>query len=40
LKVFIVRNVPEAAKPKTFEIMDSFTPDEVVMAPMERKRKR
>ena len=40
LKVFIVRNVPEEAKPKTFEIMDSFTPDEVVMAPIERKRKR
>ena len=40
LKVFIVRNVPEEAKPKTFEIMDSFTPDEVVMAPVERKRKR
>ena len=40
LKVFIVRNVPEEAKPKTFEIMDSFTPDEAVMAPIERKRKR
>jgi len=40
LKVFIVRNVPEEAKPKTFEILDSFTPEEVVASPVERKRKR
>jgi len=40
LKVFIVRNVPEEAKPKTFEILDSFTPEEVVTSPGERKRKR
>jgi molecular chaperone IbpA len=40
LKVFIVRNVPEEAKPKTFEILDSFTPEEVVSSPVERKRKK
>ena len=40
LKVFIVRNVPEEAKPKTFEILDSFTPEEVVTSPVERKRKK
>ena len=31
LKVFIVRNVPLEAKPKTFEIEDSFTPPEYVL---------
>jgi hypothetical protein len=40
LKVFIVRNVPEEAKPKTFEILDSFTPEEVVSAPVVNKRKK
>jgi molecular chaperone IbpA len=40
LKVLIIRNVPEEAKPKTFEILDSFTPEEVVTGPVERKRKR
>jgi molecular chaperone IbpA len=40
LKVLVIRNVPEEAKPKTFEILDSFTPEEVVASPVERKRKR
>jgi len=40
LKVLVIRNVPEEAKPKTFEILDSFTPEEVVSSPVERKRKK
>jgi molecular chaperone IbpA len=40
LKVFIVRNVPEEAKPKTFEILDSFTPEEAVLPPVVSKRKK
>jgi hypothetical protein len=40
LKVLVIRNVPEEAKPKTFEILDSFTPEEVVASPVERKRKK
>jgi molecular chaperone IbpA len=40
LKVLVIRNVPEEAKPKTFEILDSFTPEEVVTGSVERKRKR
>jgi molecular chaperone IbpA len=40
LKVFIIRNVPEEAKPKTFEILDSFTPKEFVTAPVVNKRKK
>lgn len=30
LKVLVVRNVPEEAKPKSFDILDSFTPEETV----------
>ena len=40
LKVLIIRNVPEEAKPKTFQILDSFTPEEVVTPSVERKRKK
>jgi molecular chaperone IbpA len=40
LKVFVIRNVPEEAKPKTFEILDSFTPKEVVHTPIVNKRKK
>ena len=40
LKVLVIRNVPEEAKPKKFDIMDSFTPDEVVTAPSANKRKK
>jgi molecular chaperone IbpA len=40
LKVFIIRNVPEEAKPKTFEILDSFTPKEAVLPPVVSKRKK
>jgi hypothetical protein len=32
--------VPEEARPKTFEILDSFTPEEKVFAPSSRKRKK
>ena len=40
LKVLIIRNVPEEAKPKTFQILDSFTPEEVVTVPSANKRKK
>jgi molecular chaperone IbpA len=40
LRVLVIRNVPEEAKPKKFDIMDSFTPDEVVTAPSANKRKK
>ena len=40
LRVLIIRDVPEEAKPKKFEIMDSFTPEEKVFAPSSRKRKK
>ena len=40
LRVLVVRDVPEEAKPKKFEIMDSFTPEEKVFAPSARKRKK
>jgi hypothetical protein len=39
LRVLVIRDVPEEAKPKKFDIMDSFTPDEVV-APSANKRKK
>ena len=32
LKVLAIRNVPEEAKPKSFEILDSFTPKETVFS--------
>ena len=40
LRVLVIRNVPEEAKPKKFEIMDSFTPEEKVFAPSSRKKKK
>ena len=40
LRVLVIRNVPEEAKPKKFEIMDSFTPDEVIFAPTTNKKKK
>jgi molecular chaperone IbpA len=40
LRVLIVKLVPEEARPKTFEILDSFTPEEKVFAPSSRKRKK
>jgi molecular chaperone IbpA len=40
LRVLIVKLVPEEARPKTFEILDSFTPEEKVFAPASRKRKK
>ena len=39
LRVLIVKLVPEEARPKTFEILDSFTPEEKVFAPSSRKKK-
>lgn len=40
LRVLVVRDVPEEAKPKKFEILDSFAPDEKVFAPSSRKKKK
>jgi molecular chaperone IbpA len=40
LKVLIVRNVPEEAKPKTFDIVDSLEPQKVVAAPSTKKTKK
>ena len=40
LRVLIVKDVPEEAKPKKFEIMDSFTPDEMILGPTTRKKKK
>ena len=40
LRVLVIRNVPEEAKPKQFEIMDSFTPEEKVFGPSSRKKKK
>ena len=40
LRVLIVRDVPEEAKPKQFEIMDSFTPEEQVLAPDVKRKKK
>jgi molecular chaperone IbpA len=40
LRVLIVKLVPEEARPKKFEILDSFTPEEKVFAPSSRKRKK
>lgn len=40
LRVLVIRDVPEEAKPKQFEIMDSFTPEEKVIAPSLRKKKK
>jgi molecular chaperone IbpA len=40
LRVLVIRDVPEEAKPKKFEILDSFTPEEKVFAPSSRKKKK
>ena len=44
LKVLVVRNVPEEAKPKSFDILDSFTPEETVFPgksrPLSSKKKK
>jgi molecular chaperone IbpA len=40
LRVLVIREVPEEAKPKKFEIMDSFTTEEKVFAPSLRKKKK
>jgi len=40
LRVLIVKLIPEEAKPKRFEILDSFTPEEKVFAPSSRKKKK
>jgi molecular chaperone IbpA len=40
LRVLVVRDVPEEAKPKKFEIMDSFTPEEKSFTPSSRKKKK
>ena len=40
LRVLVIRDVPEEAKPKKFEILDSFTPEEKVLAPSLRKKKK
>jgi molecular chaperone IbpA len=40
LSVLVVREVPEEAKPKKFEILDSFTPKEKVSAPTLHKKKK
>jgi molecular chaperone IbpA len=40
LRVLVIREVPEEAKPKKFEIMDSFTPEEKVFTPSLRKKKK
>jgi molecular chaperone IbpA len=40
LRVLVVKLVPEEARPKTFEILDSFTPEEKVFAPSSRKKKK
>lgn len=40
LRVLVVKLVPEEAKPKRFEILDSFTPEEKVFAPLSRKKKK
>ena len=40
LRVLVIRDVPEEAKPKKFDIMDSFTPEEVVSSPIVNKKKK
>ena len=40
LRVLVVKLVPEEARPKTFEILDSFIPEEKVFAPSSRKKKK
>jgi molecular chaperone IbpA len=40
LRVLVIRLVPEEAKPKTFEILDSFTPEESVLGPDVSKKKK
>jgi hypothetical protein len=40
LRVLIIRDVPEEAKPRKFEIMDSFTPEEYVINDSAKKKKK
>ena len=40
LKVLIVRNVPEEAKPKTFDIVDALEPQKVIAALSTKKTKK
>ena len=40
LRVLIVRLVPEEAKPKTFEILNSFTPEEKIIGPDVKKKRK
>ncbi len=40
LRVLVIRDIPEEAKPKKFEILDSFTPEEKIFAPSSRKKKK
>jgi molecular chaperone IbpA len=40
LKVLIVRNVPEEAKPKTFDIVDALEPQKVIAASSTKKTKK
>lgn len=40
LRVLVIREVPEEAKPKKFEILDSFTPEEKIFAPSLHKKKK
>ncbi len=40
LRVLVIREVPEEAKPKKFEILDSFTPEEKIFASSLHKKKK
>jgi len=40
LRVLIVRLVPEEAKPKAFEILNSFTPEEKILSPDVKKKRK
>ena len=40
LRVLLVRLVPEEAKPKTFEILNSFTPEEKILSPDVKKKRK
>jgi len=40
LRVLVIRDVPEEAKPRKFEIMDSFTPEEYVINDSAKKKKK
>lgn len=40
LRVLVIRNIPDEAKPKKFEIMDSFTPGEAMLERLSTKKKK